>query len=268
MSLKKKSKTVVVSGGFDPLHIGHIRMFQEAKKLGNKLIVILNNDNWLKTKKGFVFMPQKERKEIIESFKIVDKVVITKHKIDDNDESVCRELKKIKPDFFANGGDRKNDNDIPEAEVCKKLNIERVFNVGAGGKVQSSSWLIENAIKNKKKFIKPWGSFENLKTGKNLHIKIIDVLKGKRLSLQSHKLRDELWIALEGNGVAEIEDLKTGRIIKHILFPSVKVFIPKMAKHRLSGISNLKLVEVSFDRFKENDIIRYEDDFGRIGKNI
>ena len=101
-----------------------------------------------------------------------------------------------------------------------------------------------------------------------MHIKIIDVLKGKRLSLQSHKLRDELWIALEGNGVAEIEDLKTGRIIKHILFPSVKVFIPKMAKHRLSGISNLKLVEVSFDRFKENDIIRYEDDFGRIGKNI
>ena len=113
-------------------------------------------------------------------------------------------------------------------------------------------------------FHRPWGGFENLKTGKNWHIKIIDVLKGKRLSLQSHKLRDELWIALDGNGIAEVEDLKTKKMIKHILSPMIKVFIPRTAKHRLSGISGLKIAEISFGKFDENDITRYEDDFGRI----
>lgn len=113
-------------------------------------------------------------------------------------------------------------------------------------------------------FSRPWGGFENLKTGKNWHIKTIDVLKGKRLSLQSHKSRDELWIALEGNGIAEVENLETKKIIKHILSPLTKVFIPKTAKHRLSGVSKLKIVEISFGRFDENDIRRYEDDFGRI----
>lgn len=265
MPLKKKSKTVAISGGFDPLHIGHVRMFKNAKKLGNKLIVILNNDNWLKTKKGFVFMPQEERREIIESFEIVDDVVITEHKINDNDRSVCRELEKIKPDIFANGGDRKNENDIPEAAICKKFNIEMVFNIGVGGKIQSSSWLVDCAIKNKKDVIyKPWGSFENLKTDKNWHIKIIDVLKGKRLSLQSHKLRDELWITLNGQGEAFVENLESRKIFSHKLKVGDKIFIPRRAKHRLATISALKIVEISFGKFDENDIERYEDDFGRV----
>jgi len=82
--------------------------------------------------------------------------------------------------------------------------------------------------------------------------------------LQSHKLRDELWIALEGSGVAEVEDLKTKKVVKHTLSPMIKVFIPRKAKHRLSGISGLKIAEISFGRFDENDIRRYEDDFGRI----
>ena len=113
-------------------------------------------------------------------------------------------------------------------------------------------------------FHRPWGSFENLRTDKNWHIKIIDVLKGKRLSLQSHKLRDELWVILEGDGVAEVEDLETKQIIKHILSSSTKVFIPRMAKHRLFGVTELKIVEISLGKFDENDITRYEDDFGRI----
>ncbi len=138
----KKAKIVAVSGGFDPVHIGHVRMFQSAKKLGDKLVVILNNDNWLKKKKGYVFMYEKERKEIIEAFSVVDQVVISKHAKNSQDMSVCAELKKIKPDIFANGGDRKLDN-IPEVAVCKKINCQMVFNVGRGGKVQSSSWLIK-----------------------------------------------------------------------------------------------------------------------------
>lgn len=264
---KNKNKTVAVSGGFDPLHVGHIRMFQEAKKLGDKLIVILNNDNWLKTKKGFVFMEQKERKEIIESFAIIDKVVITRHGINDSDTSVCKDLEKLKPDIFANGGDRKSEKDIPEVAICNKHKIKMIFNVGAGGKLQSSSLLVERAIKNKdrKNFIqKPWGGFENLKTGKNWHIKTIDVLKGKRLSLQSHKLRDELWIVLEGQGAAFVEDVESRKISNHKLKAGDKVFIPKGAKHRLAAASVLKVVEISFGKFDEDDITRYEDDFGRI----
>lgn len=144
--MNKKTKIVAVSGGFDPVHIGHVRMFEAAKKLGDKLVVILNNDNWLKKKKGYVFMHEKERKEIIEAFKMVDKVVITKHSKNSKDTSVCSELLKIKPNIFANGGDRKLDN-IPEVQVCREIKCQMVFNVGKGGKVQSSSWLVNKTKK-------------------------------------------------------------------------------------------------------------------------
>lgn len=141
-SAKNKKIIVAVSGGFDPLHIGHTRMFMEARKLGDELVIILNNDNWLKKKKGFVFMPERERKELIKHIKWVDDVIITKHKCNDSDMSVCRELRQIKPDIFANGGDRKKNN-IPEIAICSELGIKMVFNAGKGGKIQSSSWLLK-----------------------------------------------------------------------------------------------------------------------------
>ena len=144
----KKKTVVAVSGGFDPIHIGHARMFEEAKKLGDKLVVILNNDNWLKKKKGYNFMPQEERAELIRNIKWVDDVMITEHGADTIDMSVCNELMKLKPDIFANGGDRKLDN-IPEVPVCEKIGCEMIFNVGFGGKVQSSSWLIKKSEENK-----------------------------------------------------------------------------------------------------------------------
>lgn len=141
--MKKKQIVVAVSGGFDPLHIGHVRMFRKAKKLGDKLIVILNNDNWLQAKKGYVFMPQRERKEIIKSIGCVDKVIFTKHKKNPKDMSVARELFLLKPDVFANGGDRKPGNlESAETKICKKMECKEVFNVGWGGKIQSSSWLL------------------------------------------------------------------------------------------------------------------------------
>src|SRR3989344_4284268 len=100
-----KSKVIVaVSGGFDPIHIGHIRLFNDAKKLGDELVVILNNDNWLKQKKGFVLMPENERKEIIESLKPVDRVIVSGHSDGFKDRSVCAELLSLRPDIFANGG--------------------------------------------------------------------------------------------------------------------------------------------------------------------
>jgi D-beta-D-heptose 7-phosphate kinase/D-beta-D-heptose 1-phosphate adenosyltransferase len=143
---KNKKVVVAVSGGFDPIHIGHVRMFQHARKLGDELVVILNNDNWLRQKKEHIFMSENERKEIIEALRGVDRVIITKHKPNDSDMSVCRELIKLKPDIFANGGDRKLDN-IPEVPVCKSIGCKMVFNVGKGGKIQSSSWLLGNYIK-------------------------------------------------------------------------------------------------------------------------
>jgi len=138
---KKKSIIVAVSGGFAPIHIGHIRLFQTAKKLGNKLIIILNNDNWLKKKKGYIFMTQQERKEIIQALTCVDKVVLTRHPKNPKDMSICAELKRIKPDIFANGGDRTKKN-IPEVKTCQEIGCQMVFNVG-GQKIQSSSWLLD-----------------------------------------------------------------------------------------------------------------------------
>jgi len=140
---KEKEVVVAVSGGFDPIHVGHVRMFNEAKKLGHKLIVIINNDNWLRKKKGFVFMPEHERKEVIEALGSVDAVFITEHAPDTEDMSVCEALRKLRPHIFANGGDRKLDN-IPEIPVCEEIGCQMIFNMGHGGKVQSSSWLVKN----------------------------------------------------------------------------------------------------------------------------
>ncbi len=144
--LKSKKIVVAVSGGFDPIHVGHVEMFYEAKTLGDKLVVILNNDNWLHKKKKHIFMHQKERQAIIEALKPVDKVILTKHPKNPEDMSVCQALEELKPDIFANGGDRYKHN-IPEVATCKKIGTKMVFNVGHSGKVQSSSWLLERYIK-------------------------------------------------------------------------------------------------------------------------
>ena len=155
MALKKSAKknrevVVAVSGGFDPIHIGHTRMFRDARKLGTKLVVILNNDNWLRQKKGYTFMPQAERAELLRHIRWVDDVMLTSHKSNPKDMSVVSELKKLKPHIFVNGGDRKLNN-VPEVSVCKDHGIKMVFNIGTGGKIQSSSWLI-NAATHQKKF--------------------------------------------------------------------------------------------------------------------
>lgn len=145
---------VAVSGGFDPIHIGHVRLFERARALGDELVVILNNDHWLHRKKRHVFMPQEERKEILEALRPVDRVVLTKHGKHPRDMSVSRELRELKPDIFANGGDR-NERDAAnpasslykDIATCRKLGIKMVFNVGDGGKVQSSSWLLWKYVK-------------------------------------------------------------------------------------------------------------------------
>jgi len=137
-------KTIMVSGGFDPLHIGHLRMIKEAAQHG-KVIVVVNSDAWLLRKKGFIFMPFEERKEIIEGYTEVDRV----EAVDDSDGTVCEALWRLKPTYFANGGDRTSNN-TPEMRVCEQLGIEMLWSVG-GGKIQSSSEMVANATTKRNK---------------------------------------------------------------------------------------------------------------------
>ena len=129
------NKIIAVSGGMDPIHKGHIRMILEASQYGD-VVVILNSDEWLLRKKGYFFMPWEERAEIIRAIKGVKEVI----KAEDDDGTVSETLRKISPDYFANGGDRKEGN-TPEGQVCEELNIEMLWNIG-GDKIQSSSDLV------------------------------------------------------------------------------------------------------------------------------
>jgi D-beta-D-heptose 7-phosphate kinase/D-beta-D-heptose 1-phosphate adenosyltransferase len=254
----KKKVVVAVSGGFDPIHIGHVRYLTEAKKLGDELVVILNNDNWLKKKKGFVFMPESERIEVLMGIKAVDRVVVTGHAKNDPDTSVTKALAKVKPDIFANGGDRKNEADIPEGAVCKKYGIKMVFGVGSGGKVQSSSWLTNSIAGSGVLDVRPWGYMHTYKKDKHFWIKTINVSPGRRLSLQKHAHRDEFWVCIEGTVVAEIGNKKK------TLKPGDYLSFKKGVKHRLSSPNGGAIVEVAHgDNVHEEDIIRFSDDFGR-----
>lgn len=131
-------KIACVSGYFDPIHVGHIEYFKNSKKIADKLMVIVNNDEQAILKKGKPFMPVDERIKIIQELKCVDYVF----KSIDNDRTVCKSLAKVTPipDYFCNGGDQNNDI-IPESNICKKLGIKLMD--GFGDKIQSSSWLIK-----------------------------------------------------------------------------------------------------------------------------
>jgi cytidyltransferase-like protein len=144
-------KIVVVSGGFDPVHVGHIRLFKEAKEMGDKLIAIVNNDEFLTRKKGYVFMPFEQRMEVLDSIKYIDEVFGSS----DKDDSVCDSLRAIRnvhvddEMVFANGGDRDSSRFIRESEACRELGIELAFGVGGTDKPQSSSWLT-NSIRRRR----------------------------------------------------------------------------------------------------------------------
>ena len=137
---EEKRKTVLVSGGFDPVHIGHIRMILDASTHGD-VIVVANSDEWLFRKKGFVFMEFEQRAEILASIKGVIKV----SGVDDSDGTVCEAITRLKPDYFANGGDRKKHN-TPEQAVCDDLGVEMLWGVGGNDKANSSSDLVERVM--------------------------------------------------------------------------------------------------------------------------
>lgn len=137
-------KIVCVSGYFNPIHVGHLELLERAKELGDKLYVIVNNDRQSIMKKGTTFMPEGERLRILRSVRCVDAAVIAC----DEDRTVCKTLRILRPNVFANGGDVTEGSSCPEESVCKELDIEMVY--GLGSKIQSSSWLIEGREKNNK----------------------------------------------------------------------------------------------------------------------
>ena len=189
-------KIVVVSGGFDPIHSGHIEYFKSAKEFGDKLIVALNSDEWLINKKGKFFMPFDERMVIIENLLFVDSVI----DFDDDDlGSATNALKKVKelyPDdqiAFANGGDRNLDN-IPEMSV---EGIEFLFSVGGDDKKNSSSWILKKWDYYNEERI--WGSFYNLFEDNQVKVKELIVSPNNGMSFQRHFKRNEIWLVSKGS---------------------------------------------------------------------
>ncbi len=262
--MSSKDNHVIVSGGFDPIHLGHLNLINEASKFG-KVIVIVNSDEFLLEKKGFYLIPSNERVEIIKNLKNVENVFLSV----DKDESVSESIKALAADksfnikFFANGGDRKTRSDIPEQKICEENDIELIFDVG-GGKTQSSSNLFKEAIdvfnlyKNYTK--KPWGSYLNLLKEPNFLVKKILIDAGEEISYQSHDYRDEHWVLIEGS--IEVINGSSTRVLKSNDYD----FIKKGAKHRIKniGTSTALMIEVQFgEKIDENDIKRYDDKYGR-----
>jgi len=139
---KQKKIVVAISGYFNPLHVGHLEMIEKARKLGDRLVAIVNNDRQVKLKGRVPFMKQADRMKIVRSLRDIDEVFLSI----DKDKSVCASLAKLKPDIFAKGGDR-NVGNIPEVAVCQKYGIKIVD--GLGKKIRSSSILIAKAAKKK-----------------------------------------------------------------------------------------------------------------------
>lgn len=189
-------KVVIVSGGFDPIHSGHISYFKSASQHGDKLIVALNSDDWLINKKGKFFMPFNERKIIIENFSFVDSVIDFK---DDEKGSATNALIKVKEMYpnddiaFANGGDR-NKGNISEMSV---EGVEFLFSIGGDDKKNSSSWILKKWQYYFEERL--WGSFYNLFEDDQVKVKELIVKPGKGMSFQRHFKRHEIWMVSKGS---------------------------------------------------------------------
>ena len=212
------SKVVLVTGGFDPLHSGHIAYFKAAKQLGDKLVVGVNTDAWLTRKKGRAFMPANERVTIVQNLSMVDHCIL----FGDDDNTAIEAIKNVKfmyPDadiIFANGGDRTADN-IPEMVFD---DVEFVFGVGGEDKKNSSSWILQEWSQPTTE--RAWGKYTVLDTGIGWKVKQLEFAVGKALSDQRHFNRSEHWHIVEGqvqmtlefpNGDIEIKTYTAGESI-------------------------------------------------------
>lgn len=252
-------KIVLVTGGFDPIHSGHIEYFKAAKALGDELIVGINSDAWLSRKKGQEFMPFKERRAIIQALKMVDGTV----EFNDDDNSSINAIHKVRLNYpsekiiFANGGDRTKDN-IPEMSY-RDDNVQFKFGVGGTAKMNSSSWILQEW--KAPKTIRPWGYYRVLhEPSQAVKLKELTVDPGQSLSMQRHKDRAEFWFVSEGTAtVNTINNRTTDCETKGVYEKFKTIPIETNEWHQLKNNTTqpLKIIEIQYgDKCIEEDIER------------
>ena len=252
---------VLVTGGFDPIHSGHIAYLKSARMLGDRLIVGVNSDEWLIQKKGSAFLPLNERIEIVSNLSVVDEVIKFE---DDEYNSAANAITTILEKYpnhkiiFANGGDRNSEN-IPEMKIHgENPNIHFEFSVGGDFKKNSSSWILKNWQGPKED--RPWGWYRVIDDSEDHKVKEIQINSKSRLSLQSHSRRSEVWVVIKGEATVTVdENVSTLKV-------NDSIYIPTGSKHRLENKLNepLHIIEIQTGSyFGEDDIQRYEDDYNR-----
>tara|TARA_X000001036_G_scaffold3768_1_gene3309 strand:- start:255 stop:1034 length:780 start_codon:yes stop_codon:yes gene_type:complete len=249
-------KIAVVSGGFDPIHSGHISYFKSAKEEADHLIVALNSDDWLVKKKKKVFMPFEERKNIIKNIAVVDEVISFE---DDNQGSCINALEDIKKRYpndkilFCNGGDRKKNN-IPEMKV-KGINFK--FGIGGDEKRNSSSWLLKKwKFENENRV---WGSFYNLFDSREVKVKELIVNPKKGMSFQRHYKRNEIWLVTQGSCEVVFSEKDPKKKIKKILKKFDNFNVSQGEWHQITNPfdEDCHIIEIQYgDSVIEEDIER------------
>lgn len=222
---------ILVSGGFDPLHVGHLRYLQGAARHG-PVTVALNSDEWLIRKKGYRFKCWDDRCEILMGLR----AVVDVYPVDDADGTVCEAIHILRPGAFAKGGDRGPAN-TAEVGLCRELGVELIWDCG-GGKAQSSSDIVAAMRRARPLFARPWGFYEVLAEAPNYKVKRLVVNPHASTSVQRHQRRNEHWVTLAENGYK---------------------FIRKNEIHWLNNESDepLEVIEVQTgDYFGEDDIER------------
>ena len=250
-------KIVLVTGGFDPLHSGHIAYINAAKQLGDVLVVGLNSDAWLARKKGQPFMPYSERASVVFALQNVNGIILFDDSDNSSRDAIVR-LRKEYPDaeiIFANGGDRTQDN-IPEMDV-EDDNIQFVFGVGGEDKANSSSWILQEWKAPRTE--RPWGYYRVLHTVPGMKVKELTVNPGQKLSMQKHNHRAEYWIVSEGQAAVSSQMdggyMMPGRVLEQ----HQEYRVPKGEWHQLSNPFDVpvKIVEIQYgDKCEEEDIVR------------
>lgn len=233
---------ICVSGGFDPLHGGHLSMFRAAAEKG-QLVVILNSDEWLIRKKGFHFLPWEERAGIIRELGCVHDV----SRVDDSDDTVCEALTRLKPRWFANGGDRKANN-TPEFKVCAEHGIEMLWDIG-GDKTNSSSEIARRAWVERE-----WGKYVTLDEGDGYKVKKLIINPGFGTSEQWHDHRTEYWHVVASNASIQLNG-QAQTIASH----GRPVVVESGMRHQINndGSQPLVLIEVQTGSYlAEDDITR------------